>query len=84
MKKIWSRISRNAILAGAAGTLIGSGVTQLIGAANAHLTMVSPVAMTERAEIAGGPSGPKRQLYRCAPNGRCVAPDHPTLDSIGQ
>jgi len=46
------------------------------------LTEKSPPAHMERAEMSEGIWGPSRILYRCMPDGKCIAPDHVVFDSI--
>jgi len=46
------------------------------------VTKKSPPAPVERAEMTDGVSGPSRQFFRCMPDGRCIAPDYVTIDSI--
>jgi hypothetical protein len=54
----------------------------IIDDAGERLTKESLPAPVERAEISGGTWGPPRLLYRCMPNGRCIAPNHVVFDSI--
>jgi hypothetical protein len=62
--------------------MIGAAVIGAIDSAHEILTEESPPAPVERAEINGGAWGPSRVLYRCRPDGQCIAPDHVVFDSI--
>jgi hypothetical protein len=84
-RKLWSRVSRSSMWAGVIGTVIGSIATAaILGAFSTvekiltHHALPAPV---EHATVSGGTWGPSRILYRCMPNGRCLAPDSATLDS---
>lgn len=82
LRKSWSRDSRNPVWAGVIGTIIAAAVIGIIDTADTFLTKKSPPAPVERAEISGGPWGPSRLLYRCMPDGQCIAPNHVVFDSI--
>jgi hypothetical protein len=82
LRKSWSRVSHNPVWAGVIGTVIAAAVIGIVDTADTFLTKKSPLAPVERAEIRGGAWGPSRLLYRCMPNGNCIAPDHVVFDSI--
>jgi hypothetical protein len=63
-------------------TMITAAIIGIVNTAGEILTKKSPLAPVERAEISGGPSGPSRVLFRCMPDGKCVAPSHVAFDSI--
>lgn len=80
--KGWSRVSHNQILAAVIATVIAATTIGIVDTASELLTKKSLAAPMERAEISGGTSGPPRLLYRCMPNGNCIAPNHVVFDSI--
>lgn len=82
LPRIWSRESNKQIRIAVIATLIGAATIGLIDSADELLTKSPPHPPVERAVIAGGPWGPARHLSRCAPSGRCIAPDHVVFDSL--
>jgi hypothetical protein len=78
----WSRVSRNQIWAAVIATMIAAATIGIVDTAGELLTKKSPPAPVERAEISGGTWGPSRLLYRCMPDGKCIAPNHVVFDSI--
>jgi hypothetical protein len=82
LSKSWTRISHNPVWAGVIGTVVAAAFIGVVDTIERTLTAKSPQARVERAEISGGTWGPSRLLYRCMPDGKCVAPDHVVFDSI--
>jgi hypothetical protein len=82
LRKSWARVSHNPVWAAVIGTVIAAAVIGIVDTADTLLTKKSPPAPVERAEISGGPWGPSRILYRCIPDGKCIAPNHVVFDSI--
>jgi hypothetical protein len=82
LHKGWSRVSHNQIWAAVIATIIAAITIGIVDAAGELLTKESLPVPVERAEITGGTSGPPRLLYRCMPNGNCIAPNHVVFDSI--
>jgi hypothetical protein len=82
LRKSWSRVSHNPVWAAAIGTVIAAAVLAIINNIDALFSKKSPPAPVERAKISGGTWGPSRTLYRCMPNGQCIAPNHVVFDSI--
>jgi len=82
LRRSWSRVSHNPVWAGVIGTVIAAAVIGIVDTTDKFLTKKSPPAPVERAEISGGPWGPSRLLYRCMPDGNCIAPNHVVFDSI--
>lgn len=62
--------------------MITAATIGILDTASELLTKNSPPAPMEQAEIRGGTWGPSRTLYRCMPDGQCIAPNHVVLDSI--
>jgi hypothetical protein len=82
LRTSWSHISHNPLWAAVIGTVIAAAVIGIVDSLDALLTRKSPAASVERAEIRGGTWGPSRSLYRCMPDGQCIAPNHVVFDSI--
>lgn len=80
--KSWSRVSHNPVWAAVIGTVVAAAVIGIVDTTDAFLTKKPPLAPVERAEINGGTWAPSRLLYRCMPDGKCIAPDHVVFDSI--
>jgi hypothetical protein len=82
LRKTWSRVSHNQILAAVIATVIAAITIGVGDGAGELLTKKSPHAPVEGAKISGGTWGPSRLLYRCMPDGNCIAPNHIVFDSI--
>ena len=82
IRRRWSQFSHNQIWGAVIATMITAAIIGAVNAAGEILTKKSPLAPVERAEISGGTSGPSRVLFRCMPDGKCVAPSHVAFDSI--
>jgi hypothetical protein len=82
LHKSWSRVSHNQIWAAVIATMITAATVGIVDTVGELFTKKSSPALVERAEISGGTWGPSRLLYRCTPDGRCIAPNRVVFDSI--
>lgn len=82
LHKSWSQFSQNPIWSAVIAAMITAAIVGIVDTASELLTKKSPTAPVEQAEIRGGAWGPSRTLYRCMPDGKCIAPNHAVLDSI--
>jgi hypothetical protein len=82
LHKSWSHFSHNPIWSAVIAAMITAATIGIVDTASELLTKKSPPVPVERAEIRGGTWGPSRLLYRCMPDGKCIAPNHVVFDSI--